>query len=167
MFRRSNRGWRRDGECAGGRQPPLWDKLITLRERMVIRGEAGGQKEASGFESWLIQGARRACHSPWWMAEQRHHANAMLMAAGATTSSLSQSNWMQIAAFICSMKTCQIWIILTPKMVSYIDHRGSLCPVSMAPLKKKQKCFVWNDLQNKKVPLCLPLTLLEHHGTPE
>lgn len=51
MFRRSNRGWRRDGECAGGRQPPLWDKLITLRERMVIRGEAGGQKEASGFES--------------------------------------------------------------------------------------------------------------------
>lgn len=51
MFRRSNRGWRRDGECAGGRQPPLWDKLITLRERMVIRGEAGGQKGPTGFES--------------------------------------------------------------------------------------------------------------------
>lgn len=27
------------------------------------------------------------------------------------------------------------------KMVSYIDHRGSLCPVSMAPLKKKTKVF--------------------------
>lgn len=51
MFRRSNREWRRDGDCAGGRQTPLWDKLITLRERMVIREEAGGQKEASGFKS--------------------------------------------------------------------------------------------------------------------
>lgn len=51
MFRRSTREWRRDGDCAGGRQTPLWDKLITLRERMVIREEAGGQEEASGFKS--------------------------------------------------------------------------------------------------------------------
>lgn len=51
MFRRSTREWRRDADCAGGRQTPLWDKLITLRERMVIREEAGGQEEASGFKS--------------------------------------------------------------------------------------------------------------------
>lgn len=39
------------------------------------------------------------------------------------------------------------------KMMSYTDNRGSLCPVSMAPLEKK-KSFGWNDLWNKKMLLC-------------
>lgn len=51
MFTGSNGGWQRGGEHAGGRNPPLWDKLITLREKMVIRGEAGGQKELSGLRA--------------------------------------------------------------------------------------------------------------------
>lgn len=51
MFRRSSRGWRRGGEGAGGRNPPLRDKLITLRERMAIRGEVRGQKEQSGLRA--------------------------------------------------------------------------------------------------------------------